>query len=89
MHFESVAEFVEVLMYFFGQLLMLLIVLFVPSSRDESQVHLVTLCVDPAVVMKVLLIQSRPSTTRLVIRRIGCNAVDRAFRFFCCQGGIC
>ena len=31
-------------------------------------------------------VQSRPSTTRLVIRRIGCNAVDRASRFFCRQG---
>ena len=31
-------------------------------------------------------IQSRPSTTRLIIRRIGCNAVDRASRFFCRQG---
>ena len=34
-------------------------------------------------------IQSCPSTTRLVIRRIGCNAVDRASRFFCRRGGIC
>ena len=31
-------------------------------------------------------LQSRPSTTRLVIRRIGCNAVDRASRFFYHQG---
>ena len=34
-------------------------------------------------------VQSCPSTTRLVIRRIGCNAVDHASRFFCRQGGIC
>ena len=33
-----------------------------------------------------LIVQSRPSTTRLVIRRIGYNAVDRASRFFCRQG---
>ncbi len=32
------------------------------------------------------IIQSRPSTTRFVIRRIGCNVVDRASRFFCRQG---
>ena len=35
------------------------------------------------------ILQSRPSTTRLVIRRIGCSAVDRASRFFCRQGGMC
>ena len=34
----------------------------------------------------VILIQSRPATTRPVIRRIGCNAVGRASRFFCRQG---
>ena len=35
-------------------------------------------------------IQSSPITTCPVIRRIGCNVVDRASRFFCRQGGnIC
>ena len=35
-------------------------------------------------------LQSRPSTTHPVIRRIGCNAVDRASRIFGRQGGnIC
>ena len=38
---------------------------------------------------RVVMVQYRPSTTRLVIRRIGCNAVDRASRFFCRHGGIC
>ena len=31
--------------------------------------------------------QWRPATTRLVIRRIGCNAVDRASRFCLPPGG--
>ena len=37
-----------------------------------------------AVVVNIvsMVVQSRPSTTRLVIRRIGCSAVDRASRFF-------
>ena len=41
------------------------------------------------VLTKVLIkikVQSCPATTRPVIRGIGCNAVDRASRFFCRQG---
>ena len=36
--------------------------------------------------VKYSLVQSRPSTTRLVIRRIGCSAVDRASRFSAARG---
>ena len=39
-------------------------------------------------ILRPILIQLRPSTTRLVIRRIGCNAVDRASRIFGRQGEI-
>ena len=60
---------------------------------EDQEMLLFTFSVTPQTTMSrvslstviVVIVQSRLGTTRPVIRRIGCNAVDRASRFVCRQ----